>query len=271
MSPPAGASNAGTIVAMYGPEAFGYERIWAPVLHGLSRRLLDRMDLRDAERVLDLGCGVGMLLPAIAERAPRARVFGIDLTEGMVRRADPTFGRAVMDGQALGFAEGAFDAAISAFVLFHLSDPSACLRGVRRSLRPGGTFACTTWGARTPGAALSVCEEELDAHGAGPDPAAAGPRDGEHLVDSAPKMSAILNDAGFEDIRAEPLAWERTWRPEDYLAWRAETGPTHRRLRTLGPEDRERCTARIAERFASLPVADLVSAAEVVLATARRP
>lgn len=266
-----GASNAGTIVAMYGPEAPGYERVWAPVLHELSLILIDRLDLRRAVRVLDLGCGVGLLLPAIAARAPRAQVIGIDLTEGMIRRVDRRFGLAIMDGQALAFAEGSFDAAISAFMLFHLTDPAACLHGVRRSLRAGGAIGCATWGVRTPGAALAVCDEELDAHGAAPDPAAAGPRDGEHLVDSAPKMSAILADAGFEDASAEPVAWERAWSPDEYLAWRAETGPTHRRLRTLPPDVRERCVARIAERFDSLPASDFVSRAEVVMSTARRP
>jgi SAM-dependent methyltransferase len=256
---------------MYGPEAAGYERVWAPVLHELSVALLDRLDLRDAERVLDVGCGVGMLLPVIAERAPGAQVVGIDLTQGMIRRADTRFGRAIMDVQVMGFAEGSFDAAVCAFMLFHLSDPMAGLINVRRSLHVGGAFGCTTWGVRTLGAALSVWNDELDALGAAPDPAGAGPPGGEPLVDSAEKMSAILADAGFEDISVETVAWERTWRPEEYLAWRSATGPTHRRLGTLPRESRDICVARVTERFEELSTSDFVSGAEVIMSTARRP
>jgi len=52
------------------------------VLRPHAVRLLDALPLADARRVLDLGTGVGALLPDIACAAPRASLFGIDIALG---------------------------------------------------------------------------------------------------------------------------------------------------------------------------------------------
>src|SRR4249920_1687323 len=136
---PEGAENAEIVVGMYAPMAADYEEIWAPLLRAYGIRMLDELPLEGAARVLDLGCGVGQLLPDIRARAADAFVVGIDLTEGMLRRAAGS-SVAVMDGTRLGFADASFDAVVSCFVLFHFPDPRAALEGVRRVLRPGGSL-----------------------------------------------------------------------------------------------------------------------------------
>src|SRR5881396_111612 len=67
-----GAANAEGVTAMYAPAAGDYGEIWAPLLRPYGLQLLDRLPLEEARRVLDLGCGVGRLLPDIAERARSA-------------------------------------------------------------------------------------------------------------------------------------------------------------------------------------------------------
>src|SRR5262249_11697326 len=100
---------------MYSPIASDYEEIWAPRLRPYALQLLDRLSLESARRVLDLGCGVGKLLPDIERLAPNAFVVGSDLTHAMLRLADPRFGRVAMDGMRLAFGDSPFDAIVSSF------------------------------------------------------------------------------------------------------------------------------------------------------------
>jgi ubiquinone/menaquinone biosynthesis C-methylase UbiE len=122
-----GAANVETVRGMYTPIASDYDEIWAPLLREFGLRLLERARLDGAERVLDLGCGVGTLLPDIAERVPDAVVTGCNLVEAMLRVAPARYPRVVMDATRWAFAPDAFDAVVSTFMLFHLPTPEAAL------------------------------------------------------------------------------------------------------------------------------------------------
>ncbi len=265
-----GSANAGTIVAMYGPEAAGYQEIWAPELLPFGRLLVDALALDDSTAVLEVGCGVGLLLGYIATAAPNATVVGADLTFDMLRRAPARFRRLVMDAQRPALGGARFDAVVAPFMLFHLTHPLEALTGFRRLLRSGGRFGSATFGLRSPPPALAVWTEELDAAGAAEDPAAGGPADGEDRVNSASKMAAILGEAGFDDVTTQVVDWDRPWPREDFMRWRATLGPTHRRLRSLDEGARGRCIARVRARVESLPDEALIARSEVILSTARR-
>jgi ubiquinone/menaquinone biosynthesis C-methylase UbiE len=147
-SPPsdrAGASGLG-IARHYGSEAEAYRALWAPVLVGLARWLLDELPLAETRRVLDLGCGVGALLPHLHKAAPTALVVGLDRTEAMVALGPGDFPLLVGDAAELPFADGSFDVVVMAFMLFHLPRPAAGLAEAWRVLRPGGWIGLLTWG-----------------------------------------------------------------------------------------------------------------------------
>lgn len=104
--------------------------------------------VRDAapRRVLEVGCGRGDL----AERLVRelgAEVVTIDQSERMVELAQ---GRGidarVGDAQSLPFADGAFDCAVAAFMLYHVADLDRALGELARVLRPGGRLVAATNG-----------------------------------------------------------------------------------------------------------------------------
>src|SRR5688572_27670884 len=116
------AARARELTRNYTDEAEVYERVWAPALRDFAAPLLDRLP-PDAGATIDVGSGVGALLGELRTRFPQANVIGVDRSEGMIRRADTTFGRAVADAQCLPLRDGSFDVATMLFMMFHLPDP----------------------------------------------------------------------------------------------------------------------------------------------------
>lgn len=103
------------------------------------------------KRVLDFGCGHGMMAVVLARHG--AEVDAFDLSPGYLqearRRAEANgvAARFVQaDGERLPYADGAFDAVWGNAVLHHLDLPKAA-REVRRVLKPGGVAVfCEPWG-----------------------------------------------------------------------------------------------------------------------------
>lgn len=124
------------------------QRLWAQQgspFH-LVEWVLGLAPLASGTRVLDAGCGNGHYLSELRNRGILAT--GCDLSPGMLRGLGAP-GRLVQaDLGALPFRGGSFDVAIAAHVLYHVADPAAAARELRRVLRAGGTLLAVTNGAR---------------------------------------------------------------------------------------------------------------------------
>jgi ubiquinone/menaquinone biosynthesis C-methylase UbiE len=95
---------------------------------------------RDCERVLDLGCGAGRLMPALEAR----RVIGLDIARELLAEARlqlPSAQLVLGDGNALPFRAEVFDGVVAADSAFALLDMPRALRECGRVLRPGGVLA----------------------------------------------------------------------------------------------------------------------------------
>jgi SAM-dependent methyltransferase len=252
----------------YASEAEDYRELWAPVLEPLGQMLLRSMPLEGARRVLDLGCGVGTLLPHLREAASGALVVGLDRTETMVALAPAVFARAVGDAARLPFEDGCFDAVTMAFMLFHLPDPSAGLAEVARALRPGRALGVLTWGGENTSRAFLEWDAELEAHGA----PSTGPKLAWHeRVDTPRKVSRLLKRAGFADVtsRIEMLV-ERPTRDE-FVARRLKLGCCRHRLEALDEPSRSDFAEAAIRRIDALAPEDFEEESEVIVTVARRP
>jgi len=188
-------------------QAEGFER--APLQRdaGALARLVAFAALPAGSRVLDAGCGPGIVAEAFLEAGHY--VQGVDLSAEMVRRARQRCARfgdraRFAQGSALGLAsEVPFDAAISRLVVHHVPDPAAFVAAQVERVRAGGVVV--------------VCD-----HTADPDPAVARwhddverARDLSHARSLTPgELVDLLARAGLVSLRLE-----EDWHVLDFDEW----------------------------------------------------
>jgi len=131
--------------AMFDAAARHYDRIERVMSFGTGQRYrreaLTRASVRSGMRVLDVGCGTGLLTAqAAAITGPRGRVVAIDPSAGMLNQAlalgAPQAVRGV--GDALPFHDAAFEVVSMGYALRHVADLERAFREFRRVLKPGG-------------------------------------------------------------------------------------------------------------------------------------
>ena len=186
-------------------------------VHELAGGVLEWLEAKPAERILDLGCGDGQLSKHVA--AGGALVQGVDASPEMVAAARSR-GIAVeqASAEALPFDDASFDAVFSNAALHWVRDQDAMMGEVRRVLKPGGRFVAEM-GAHGNIAAIHVAlRAVLARHGH------ADLEDGVNYYPTAEAYTRRLNHCGFQVQRIAliprptPLAgggmagWLRTFR-----------------------------------------------------------
>ena len=125
----------------------------------LAAGVLELLEPKPGERILDLGCGTGHLTAKIAEAG--SCVVGVDRSPEMIDQARgryPALRFEVMDARELSFNE-AFDAVFSNATLHWIHEPELVIRGIAKLLGLGGRFVAELGGKGNTGELIKALEE----------------------------------------------------------------------------------------------------------------
>jgi trans-aconitate 2-methyltransferase len=152
---------------VYAWDAGDYER-HSSAQQAWARELIAKLALRGDERLLDIGCGDGKVTAELASHVPAGCVVGIDSAASMVRLArarqpvdkTPNLSFCLADALDLPFCPS-FDVAFSNATLHWVHDHRRVLRGISRSLRPGGRLLFQMGGRGNAAGMLSLLADMI--------------------------------------------------------------------------------------------------------------
>lgn len=112
--------------------------------HGdVVQQVLETLQIRPGERILDLGCGNGWATRLLAKAAPGSQAIGVDASPRMIARADELHSFTIRARyelgtfEALDFPDAHFDRAFSMEALYYSPDAGRALSELLRVLKPG--------------------------------------------------------------------------------------------------------------------------------------
>lgn len=192
MTPPSASSPGSAPASHWDPATYAANAAFVPAMGQPVVALLAPLA---GERILDIGCGDGVLTAAIA--ATGATVVGVDASPAMIAAAQERgLDARVMQGEALAF-DAEFDAAFSNAALHWMRDGAAVAEGVARALRPGARFVGEMGGAGNVATIWRGIDDELAARGL------SLPAETLHWYPSVEDFTCVYAAAGFVDIHAE--------------------------------------------------------------------
>lgn len=193
-----------------------YETELTRLTVAIRRRLLELLDPRPGETILDVAAGTGTLSLAIASAVgPRGKVLCTDLSPRMVAAAHRHVRLAgatnisceIMDAHDPNLPDHSVEGAVCSFGYMLMPDPSAALRATRRVLRPGGRLVLATWGAPERNLWIVLVGAALLHHGylTGMDPTGPG---GVFSLSDQKVVVAAARSAGFAQVTTETVDLE---------------------------------------------------------------
>ncbi len=202
------------------------------MLNPLGKKALDKLDLKNNSKVLDIGCGCGATTLQIANKLPDGSVIGLDISVPMLDRAKSEAGNQaitnvdfrVVDVQVEQLALEEYDFVYSRFGVMFFEDPYEAFKNIFSSIKDEGeiSFVCWQDPSLNPWQSLSlqVIKEYLDMPS--PPPRSPGP----FAFAEKDYVQNILESSGFSDINFDDNKEEITMfsgkslhqASEDYLA-----------------------------------------------------
>ena len=256
---PSGTRYARHLEAYYDAITDAYED-WSSGIHRrLATRLVEVASPLPGERVLDIGCGTGLVTQMAAEWVGvSGEVIGIDIAGRLLevarRRASARVRFLHVPAEALVFSDLTFDVVTIGDALPYLADPLRALAEARRVLRRGARIAVSVLdrALSTPAPRvfyLLLLALESRHPVVVPHPPGDRARFGEPEV-----LAALLRKAGFtEVVTTMMVTGGRAASAREWIDLMMGAGPSsHALLSVLGPVVRERFEAELSERMRGL-------------------
>jgi len=222
-------ARTGAVAGLFDRVAGTYDGSGVPWFTPIARHLVDAVEPVSGQRALDIGCGRGAALFALADAVgPTGTVTGIDVAPGMVEavraevaaRGLTTVDIALMDASQLDtgrLGAGGYDVAVASMVAFFMPDPVAALRSWRDLLGPGGRLAISSMGRRDAG--WRALDELFLPH------LPAAMREGRlspvaRRFATADGVRDVLTEAGYGPVLVSTVDMEAVFDgPEQWQAW----------------------------------------------------
>jgi ubiquinone/menaquinone biosynthesis C-methylase UbiE len=217
-----------------------FERVLVPaVFERYARDLIERArPFGPSDRILDLGCGTGIVARLLRERlGGAARIAGVDISAQMIAKARaiaPELDWYEGNALALPLADGSFDIVLSQQMLQFVPDRAAAVREIKRVLAPGGRLVASTWKPRREQPMWDALGQLAERH--------LGPANDKRWSLDAAELRTLLADAGFTDIQLATASLEEHHRD---VPVRASTMAANHDLDALSMAERERRLALI--------------------------
>jgi SAM-dependent methyltransferase len=211
-----------------------YDRFMGRFSTPLAPEFADFAGVAAGQRVLDVGCGSGVLTEELARRVGAENVAGADPSPMLRAAAERVPGAELKEAsaEALPWPDDSFDAALAQLVVHFMTDAAAGVGEMSRVTRPGGVVAACTWDFAGGGMELLGtfwrAMRAVDP-GVESEPSRFGDR---------AELDGLWRECGLLDVETEPLDVSSRYDDFDELwsSFQNGVGPAGQRLLTLEPE-----------------------------------
>jgi SAM-dependent methyltransferase len=229
--------------------AAGGWRKWSELIDqrtsAISERLVELAGVEPGNRVLDIAAGYGEpSLTAARKTGAEGSVVATDISAEML-----AYGRERADAAGLGniefveagadtldYPENSFDAAVSRWGIIFEPDGETAAARVRGFLKPGASFAISSWGTPEQVPFLSIPMRTALEHTGSPPPPPGTP--GPLSRPTPEALGGLLEGGGFSDVEVEETSVNFDWdSPEEFTTFIKEIAPPISALLAPHPPD----------------------------------
>jgi ubiquinone/menaquinone biosynthesis C-methylase UbiE len=180
-----------------------FERLLVPsIFRPWAEDLVERVQPEPRERVLDIGCGTGIVARLVRQRCGAdARISGVDLNPEMIavaRRLEPSIDWHQANALELPFEDASFDVVLCQQALQFFPDRAAGVHEMRRVLTSGGRIGISTWRPLEENPLYATLNQLAQAR-------FGSNVDRRFSFGDAQALRSVIADAGFRDIRIETV------------------------------------------------------------------
>ncbi len=220
---------------LWGAQAEDWAQVQEQSTLPLFGAVLDAARVTTGTRLLDAGCGAGLVALLAVLRG--AEVSAIDASVNLLdvaRQRLPAADIREADLEDLPFPDAAFDAAIAINSVFYAADPQAALRELVRVVRPGGRVVVTSWGRAEQceyGAVIRAMSPLM------PPPPPGAPAGGPFALSEPGALEGVLAEAGLRVAERGDVACPFVY-PNEAVSWRgqASSGVAQRAIEHSGED-----------------------------------